>query len=76
MCAIEDREYKESKIHWWENVYGFDMSTIKDIALTEPLVDVVDPKQVNINGDSRPYQELCIFQIKLIIYLVFFNFLL
>ena len=48
MCAIEDREYKESKIHWWENVYGFDMSTIKDIALTEPLVDVVDPKQVKL----------------------------
>jgi len=49
VCAIEDREYKESKIHWWENVYGFDMSTIKDIALTEPLVDVVDPKQIVSN---------------------------
>ena len=46
LCAIEDREYKESKIHWWENVYGYDMSIIKDIALCEPLVDVVDPKQV------------------------------
>ena len=48
VCAIEDREYKESKIHWWENVYGYDMSIIKDIALKEPLVDVVDPKQVHV----------------------------
>ena len=48
LCAIEDREYKESKIHWWENVYGFDMSIIKDVALCEPLVDVVDPKQVKL----------------------------
>jgi len=49
LCAIEDREYKESKIHWWENVYGYDMSIIKDIALCEPLVDVVDPKQIVTN---------------------------
>lgn len=28
----------------WEEVYGFDMSVIKEIALTEPLVDVVEGK--------------------------------
>lgn len=28
----------------WDEVYGFDMSVIKEIALTEPLVDVVDGK--------------------------------
>ena len=33
ICAIEDGDYKEEKINWWENVYGFDMSIIKDIAL-------------------------------------------
>lgn len=34
----------------WDNVYGFDMSTIRKVAITEPLVDVVDPKQVVTNA--------------------------
>merc|ERR1711953_1602382 len=46
MTAIEDHEYKEQKIYWWDSVYGFDMSAIRDVALSEPLVDVVDAKQV------------------------------
>jgi predicted RNA methylase len=44
MAAIEDAEYKDDKINFWDNVYGFDMSCIKKVALQEPLVDVVDPK--------------------------------
>merc|ERR1711962_1159065 len=47
ITAIEDAQYKEEKIHWWDDVYQFDMSCIKGVALVEPLVDVVDPKQVN-----------------------------
>jgi len=47
ITAIEDAQYKEEKIHWWDDVYQFDMSCIKNVALVEPLVDVVDPKQVN-----------------------------
>lgn len=50
ILAIEDRDYKEDKINWWSNVYGFDMSSIRDIALTEPLVDIVDPKQIVTNS--------------------------
>ena len=46
LCGIEDGQYKDDKIAWWDNVYGFDMSCIKDVAITEPLVDVVEPKQV------------------------------
>uniref|UniRef100_A0A3Q2E5M7 type I protein arginine methyltransferase n=1 Tax=Cyprinodon variegatus TaxID=28743 RepID=A0A3Q2E5M7_CYPVA len=46
VLAIEDRQYKDFKIHWWENVYGFDMTCIRNVAMKEPLVDVVDPKQV------------------------------
>lgn len=35
-------------VHWavWDNVYGFDFSCIKDIALREPLVDTVELKAV------------------------------
>ncbi|KAM6945907.1 protein arginine N-methyltransferase 8-B isoform 2-T2 [Aplochiton taeniatus] len=45
VVAIEDRQYKDFKIHWWENVYGFDMTCIRNVAMKEPLVDTVDPKQ-------------------------------
>ena len=50
IAAIEDRDYKQDKIDWWNNVYGFDMSSIRNVALTEPLVDVVDAKQVLTNS--------------------------
>ncbi|KAF9268713.1 S-adenosyl-L-methionine-dependent methyltransferase [Marasmius fiardii PR-910] len=46
IAAIEDQDYKEEKINFWDNVYGFDYSCIKDIALREPLVDTVDLKSV------------------------------
>ncbi|XP_072341017.1 protein arginine N-methyltransferase 8-like isoform X3 [Scyliorhinus torazame] len=50
IVAIEDRQYKDFKIHWWENVYGFDMTCIRNVAIKEPLVDIVDPKQVVTNA--------------------------
>ena len=50
LCAIEDRSYKEEKIFWWENVYGFNMSSIQKVAITEPLVESVDNHQVCTNG--------------------------
>ncbi|KAL0072711.1 Nuclear SAM-dependent mono-and asymmetric methyltransferase [Marasmius tenuissimus] len=46
IAAIEDQDYKDEKINFWDNVYGFDYSCIKDIALREPLVDTVDLKSV------------------------------
>jgi len=46
ITAIEDRAYKDEKINWWDSVYGYDMTPIKKVAISEPLVDVVDPKQV------------------------------
>jgi len=49
ICAIEDQDYKEEKINFWDNVYGFDYSAIKDIALREPLVDTVELKAVVTN---------------------------
>jgi protein arginine N-methyltransferase 1 len=52
LTAIEDAEYKEDKINFWDNVYGFNMSCIKKSAMQEPLVDVVEPNQV-MAGTSR-----------------------
>ncbi|KAL1318808.1 hypothetical protein HN51_071098 [Arachis hypogaea] len=46
LTAIEDADYKEDKIEFWNNVYGFDMSCIKKQAIMEPLVDTVDQNQI------------------------------
>ncbi|KAG1457110.1 hypothetical protein G6F56_006684 [Rhizopus delemar] len=46
IAAIEDGDYKEEKIHFWDNVYGFDYSSIKKLAIKEPLVDIVDDRCV------------------------------
>lgn len=45
LALIEDEEYKNEKIEFWEDpmqLYGFDYSPFKKIAMSEPLVDVVD----------------------------------
>ena len=52
ICGIEDSEYKNQKINFWDNVYGFNMQAMKDNAISEPLVDVVDGK--NIVTDVEP----------------------
>ena len=52
----------------WDNVYGFDYSCIKDIALREPLVDTVELKAVvteegdeskrnRVNGKAGPVKR-------------------
>ncbi|KXZ56601.1 hypothetical protein GPECTOR_1g540 [Gonium pectorale] len=46
LCAIEDGDYKHDKIEFWDNVYGFNMSCIRQLAIAEPLVDVVEPDQI------------------------------
>ncbi|KNC47321.1 PRMT-1 protein [Thecamonas trahens ATCC 50062] len=46
IAALEDGEYKREKLDFWNNVYGFDMSCIRELALVEPLVDTVDPAAV------------------------------
>lgn len=49
LVAIEDRAYKNKKINFWDDVYGFKMSCIKDLAICEPLVDNVEAKQIVTN---------------------------
>lgn len=44
------------QIDFWDSVYGFDMKVIKNIALTEPLVDVVEARAVLSN--ARPILSL------------------
>jgi len=46
LTAIEDREYKQNKIDWWDSVYGFNMNAIRSVAIKEPLVDCVEAQQI------------------------------
>jgi len=62
IAAIEDGSVKRERFDFWTNVYGFDMSTIRDIAIKEPVVDVVDAKA--IVTDSKPILHLDILTCK------------
>ena len=46
IALIEDAEYKDEKIDFWDDVYGFDYSCMKPIVLREPLVDTVNSDAV------------------------------
>jgi protein arginine N-methyltransferase 1 len=62
ICGIEDAAYKEEKIDFWDDVYGFKFGCIKRIALSEPLVDCVDRDQVITN--ACPILEVDIHTVK------------
>jgi hypothetical protein len=68
---MHDLHYHKSQktpiyqINWWDNVYGFNMSSIRQVAITEPLVDVVDRGQivtdnfpVKVRYEKRKYLTL------------------
>jgi protein arginine N-methyltransferase 1 len=48
--------HTNKQIDFWDSVYGFNMTVIKEIALSEPLVDVVDSRAVMTN--SKPILTL------------------
>jgi len=52
ICGIEDADYKEQRIDFWDNVYGFNMSCMKEGSLTEPLIDQCTPEQVITSSDT------------------------
>jgi protein arginine N-methyltransferase 1 len=41
-AMIEDGDYKEEKVGFWRDVYGFDYTPFQEIVLAEPLVDTVE----------------------------------
>lgn len=50
VAGVEDGEYKDKKINFWDDVYGVSMKTIKSWALLEPLVDCVDREQITTDA--------------------------
>ncbi|XP_028399544.1 protein arginine N-methyltransferase 3-like [Dendronephthya gigantea] len=59
IVGVEDKKRMEDKITFWEDVYGVKMSCMKNLVLSEPVVDIVDPntivtsncvlKEINVN---------------------------
>lgn len=62
VTAIEDGQYKEEKIEFWDNVYGFDMSSIKKLAIREPLVDTVNGSA--IASTAFPFRKIDLYTVK------------
>jgi len=51
LVALDNTDLVESKIKFWENVYGFKMSCMKSNVIEEPLVQVIDFTKII----SEPY---------------------
>lgn len=47
IAGLEDSQYKEGKLNFWQNVYGFDYTPFMPLVMREPLVDSVDKSAVN-----------------------------
>ena len=56
LCAAEDGHAKRERVDFWQDVYGFDFTTLRDIAIKEPVVDIIDSKA--IVTDSVPILEI------------------
>lgn len=62
LTSIEDKDYKAEKIDWWADVYGFNMSCMREVAMSEPLVDVVDKHQ--LVTDSVLVKNIDLYKVK------------
>jgi len=62
IVAIEDGEYMSEKINFWDNVYGFKMSCLKEEAMKEPLVDIV--QRDSVVSDSAQIFSIDLYKVK------------
>jgi len=52
LAGLEDEQYKNSILNFWDNVYDVKMTSIKKWSGFEPLVDVVKKQQVNTSHSA------------------------
>uniref|UniRef100_A0A6P6Y7H2 type I protein arginine methyltransferase n=1 Tax=Dermatophagoides pteronyssinus TaxID=6956 RepID=A0A6P6Y7H2_DERPT len=45
-AGVEDGEYRYNRFSFWDNVYGFDFSPIKQTVLQEVVIDAIDPQSI------------------------------
>ncbi|CDW87258.1 protein arginine n-methyltransferase [Stylonychia lemnae] len=46
VAAIEDVKFRKSKVDFWNDVYGIDMSCMSSTVLSEPIIDGLDSRQI------------------------------
>lgn len=46
MAALDDEDLKDDKVNFWNDVYGFKMSAMKEPSLNEAVVDFIKPNSV------------------------------
>ncbi|KJE95382.1 protein arginine methyltransferase 3 [Capsaspora owczarzaki ATCC 30864] len=46
MVALDDQDWKNSRINFWDDVYGFKMTAMRPTTMVEPGVDFVDPATI------------------------------
>lgn len=51
IAGIEDADYMDDQFGFWDSVYGFDMTPIREASLKEPLVDLVRADQLVTDAD-------------------------
>lgn len=52
LAGLEDSQYKDEKLNYWQDVYGFDYSPFVPLVLHEPIVDTVERNNVNTTSDK------------------------
>ncbi|OII72831.1 arginine N-methyltransferase [Cryptosporidium ubiquitum] len=50
IAGIEDAEYKQEKLGYWNNVYGFNYQFVKHCIMEEPIIDTVGENAVNTSS--------------------------
>lgn len=62
MAGLEDSKYMAEKFGFWDDVYGVKMSSLKRVALSEPLVEKVPKK--NIVTSTCTFFDLDLYEAK------------
>lgn len=60
--AIDDKEYWDGKVAFWNDVYGYDMTTLRPLPLMEPIVEIVPPE--NVLSDRCTFKAIDINTVK------------
>lgn len=50
LSAVQSYEYRATQLDYWDSIYGFNMSAMKDLALKEPVIDTIDKWQLCANN--------------------------
>jgi hypothetical protein len=46
ICAYTDKEYRDSRINYWKDIYGFKMETMTTEIITEAIIAFADEHKV------------------------------